>query len=154
MKKNIQYKINQLNTWQKQVFFASPLHIILIIVVGVLFLATFLASTTSNEGASSVKKLKLYLQKLLQRDMKTLQAEAETYQLEKLINQVKVICEKEAICGDQELWNLIEGVCNKVRYISDEVEIQEKNKWRLFSAIAYEFYTSYGTEKGVTQLAP
>lgn len=152
MKKSIQSKIKQLNTWQNQVFFASPLHIILIIVVGVLFLATFIASFTSYEGSSSVNKLKLYLQDFLKLDLTTLHVEDETYQLEKLINQVKTICEKEVICGDQELWHLIEDVCKKVSFTSESLEINEKNKWRLFKAIANEFYTTYGTERGIEQM--
>ncbi|MCU7549196.1 hypothetical protein OCK74_08720 [Chitinophagaceae bacterium LB-8] len=148
MKKRIQNINEKLSKWQRQNIFATPLHIVLLIVVGALFISTFIASFTSQEGQSNVTKLKLYLQEFLEIDLMTLRAEDEIFKLEKLVNRVKTTCEKDAICGDYELWKLLDVVCKKLNIFVDGNEIKVRNSWRLFRAIAQEFYTSYAPERG------
>ena len=133
--------------WQQQNIFATPFHIVLLIVVGVLFIATFLASFTSQEGQSNVTKLKLYLQEFLEMDLMTLRAEDEIFKLEKLVNRVKTTCERDEISGDYELWKLLDDVFKKMNIFLDGKEIKVRNSWRLFPAIAQEFYAAYAPER-------
>jgi ABC-type sugar transport system permease subunit len=147
MKERIENTIKQLSTWQQQTLFATPFHILLVVAVAVLFIAAFLASFTSNEGSSSITKLKVYLKALLKSDFTTLRAEDEVVQLEKLINHVKTSSSRQVISRDHELWALLAVVCEKVNFVLQQGELPGRSNWRLFSAIAQEFCTVYAPEK-------
>lgn len=120
----------------------SPLHLILILVVPILFVLTFAASFSSSAPKKALLRLKQYLSSVRQLGLSALSTKEEVVNLEKILNQVKTLYTPEALSRDTELKTLLQSVQRQITVQAD-TGVQPSPSLRMFGALIKEFYTAY-----------
>lgn len=155
MKHSIYKHILSIGSGPKDVLLLSPLHLVLILIVPLLFVLAFAASFSSSAPQKALLQLKQYLASIGQLGSSDLFTKEEVVNLEKRLNQVKTRCTPEALSRDRELKALLQSV---QRQLAGQAEtgVPSPPSLRMFGALIQEFYTAYfpGAAPSLTYDAP
>lgn len=131
--------------WRKGVLLLMPLEVGLIIVVLGLLIAAFIVGYTSTKGTLALTALRNYLTVLQPRFSHSadMDAEVERSNLEKLLNNVKVTCDRGVISRDADLQLQLAQACEQISTITKSQAGITKSAWIKLKAVAYGFGESY-----------
>src|SRR5947209_7408479 len=108
--------ITSYRQWRKTVMLVTLLDIFFVLLMIVLFTATFIASFTSTKATLALAALKFYLQSLslgLHR-ISGIDTELERRKMEELINNVKTSCDGNVISKDLELQAILAATYEQI----------------------------------------
>lgn len=142
MKQSLYRKSVHALTRRQQVLLLSPLHLLLIAVVPLLFILTFAASFASTAPKKALGQLKQYLASIGQADLSSRTTKEALVGLEKRLNSVKTHCTPEALRSDTDLMSLLQSVLMQIAAYKDTGKPFPPSL-RMFAASINHFYTVY-----------